>query len=63
MEEAREHDIVVVTHATPVKAAMAWALGVDVGITWRSHVDQASVTRVLMRERGPALAAFNSLPN
>jgi broad specificity phosphatase PhoE len=62
LDDARERDVVVVTHATPVKAAMAWALGVDVGITWRSHVDQASVTKILVRERGPALNAFNIIP-
>ena len=62
MEAARLHDIVVVSHATPIKAAMAWALGVDVGITWRSQIDQASVTKILIRDRGPALAAFNIVP-
>jgi broad specificity phosphatase PhoE len=61
-EEAMDQHIVVVTHATPVKAAMAWALGVDVGIAWRSWVDQASVTRITMRDRGPALAFFNRVP-
>ena len=62
VEEARTRSVVVVTHATPIKAAMAWALGVDVGITWRSHVDQASVTKILIRERGPALNVFNYVP-
>jgi broad specificity phosphatase PhoE len=61
-EAAREQDVVVVSHATPIKAAMAWALGVDVGITWRSHIDQASVTKILIRGNGPALNAFNILP-
>jgi len=62
IESARDADVVVVSHATPIKAAMAWALGVDVGITWRSHIDQASVTKVIMRERGPTLNAFNIVP-
>lgn len=63
VEEARTRHVVVVTHATPVKAAMAWALGAGLEITWRSHVDQASVTRVVMRERGPALSVFNLVPH
>ncbi len=63
VEEAQSRHVVVVTHATPVKAAMAWALGVGIEITWRSHVDQASVTRVVMRERGPALSVFNLVPH
>ena len=62
MDAARTSDIVVVSHATPIKAAMAWALGVDVTITWRSQIDQASVTKILIRERGPALHAFNIVP-
>ena len=62
VEAARDTDIVVVSHATPIKAAMAWALGVDVGITWRSHIDQASITKVLIGERGPTLNAFNIVP-
>lgn len=61
-EPAREQEIVVVTHATPIKAAMAWALGVDVSIVWRSFVDQASITSVMVSDRGPALASFNVVP-
>lgn len=62
LEAARTSDIVVVSHATPIKAAMAWALGVDVTITWRSQIDQASITKILVRDRGPALYAFNIVP-
>ena len=62
VEVARTRNVVVVTHATPIKAAMAWALGVDVDITWRSHIDQASITKIIMRDRGPTLNAFNIVP-
>lgn len=62
LDAARTTDIAVVSHATPIKAAMAWALGVDVTITWRSQIDQASVTKILIRDRGPALHAFNIVP-
>ncbi|MCY7300141.1 MAG: histidine phosphatase family protein [Ilumatobacteraceae bacterium] len=62
LEAARSTNIAVVSHATPIKAAMAWALGVDVTITWRSQIDQASVTKILIRDRGPALHAFNIVP-
>jgi broad specificity phosphatase PhoE len=60
--EAEQRHIVVVTHATPVKAAMAWALGVDVGIASRSWVDQASVTRIIVRNGRPVLSQFNIVP-
>ena len=60
--EANDRHVVVVTHATPVKAAMAWALGVDVGIATRTWVDQASVTRIQVRGDRPVLTAVNLLP-
>ena len=62
IDDARHGDVVVVTHATPIKLAMAWALGVEPGIVWRSFVDQASVTRVAIRDRGPTLSTFNLVP-
>jgi broad specificity phosphatase PhoE len=54
-------DVVVVTHVSPVKAALAWALGVGIGISWRSFVAQASITRIAVGERGPSLHTFNSV--
>jgi len=50
---------VVVTHVSPIKSAMAWALGVDVGVGWRSHLDTASITRIGVTPRGPVLRSFN----
>jgi alpha-ribazole phosphatase len=44
--EAAEQDVVVVTHVSPLKAAVAWALGVGDEISWRMFVDVASVSRV-----------------
>ena len=58
--DAVEGDIVVVTHVSPVKAALAWALGVGIEISWRSFVAQASITKVAVGERGPSLQSFNS---
>jgi broad specificity phosphatase PhoE len=58
--EAARGDVVVVTHVSPVKAALAWALGVGVEVSWRSFVAQASITRIGMNPRGPSLLSFNS---
>jgi broad specificity phosphatase PhoE len=44
--EAAEQDVVVVTHVSPIKAAVAWALGVGDETSWRMFVDVASLTRV-----------------
>jgi broad specificity phosphatase PhoE len=50
---------VIVTHVSPIKSSIAWALGVDVGIGWRTHLDTASVSRIAVTPRGPVLRTFN----
>lgn len=62
IDQARTHEIVVVSHATPVKLGMAWALNAPPAMVWRSFVDQASITRIAMRDRGPVLLGFNVVP-
>lgn len=58
---ATEGDVVVVTHVSPVKAALAWCLGVGVEVSWRSFVGQASITRIgFTSGRGPSLLTFNA---
>jgi len=59
VEEAAEHDVVVVTHVSPVKASVAWALGVDDGVSWRMFVAPASLTRISVGPPRRALHAFN----
>jgi broad specificity phosphatase PhoE len=57
--EAVERDIIVVTHVSPIKAAVAWALGVGDETSWRMFVDVASVTRIGAGRSGPSLRTFN----
>ncbi len=54
-----QRNIAVVTHVSPIKAAMAWALGVGIEVSWRSMVGQASITRIEVSAHGPSLHAFN----
>ncbi len=55
-----ETTIVAVSHVSPIKAAVAWSLGVDDGATWRMQLDVASVSRIGRRANGPAyLATYN----
>lgn len=61
VDEALAATIVVVTHVSPLKAATAWALGVGDEVTWRLHVDPASVTRVAVRATGTVVVSFNDL--
>jgi broad specificity phosphatase PhoE len=56
---AAREDIVVVTHVSPIKAAVAWALQVGDEVAWRMFVAVASVTRVGVSERGAVLRSFN----
>jgi broad specificity phosphatase PhoE len=58
---AIEGNVVAVTHVSPVKAAVAWALGVGDEIAWRAHVSPGSITRIRVGERGPVLAGFNDV--
>jgi broad specificity phosphatase PhoE len=58
-QEAAANDIVVVTHVSPLKAALAWALGVSDEISWRMFVDVASVSRIGVGRDGPSLHSFN----
>lgn len=52
-------DVVVVSHVSPIKAAVAWALGVDDTTAWRMFLDVAAVCRLGVGPRGPSLVSFN----
>jgi broad specificity phosphatase PhoE len=54
-------DVVVVSHVTPIKAAVAWALGLGAGLSWRLHLLTASVTRIGWGTDGPVLHGFNEV--
>lgn len=57
--EAAESDIVVVSHVSPIKAAVAWALQADDGVAWRLHLGVAAICRVSVAPGGPVLRSFN----
>jgi broad specificity phosphatase PhoE len=57
----RRGDIVVVSHVTPIKAAVAWALGLGAELSWRLHLQTASVTRIGWGNGHPVLHGFNEL--
>ena len=60
-EAARYEHIVVVSHVSPIKAAVVWALGVGDDITWRMFLAPASITRIAVSDRGPSLHGFNDV--
>ena len=55
-----DETIVAVSHVSPIKAAVIWALGIGAEATWRMHLDVASVSRIGRRGDGPPfLAGYN----
>ena len=60
--EAASVDIVVVSHVSPIKAAVAWALGVGDAVAWRMFLDVAGVCRVAVGPRGATLLSYNERP-
>ena len=61
-DDAADGVVVVVTHVSPIKAAVAWALAVPDDVAWRMYVEDASVTRIDVQSTGPVLRWFNRLP-
>jgi broad specificity phosphatase PhoE len=59
VEEARSTDVVVVSHVSPIKAAVAWALGVGPETSWRMFLGVAAVTRIAIGPKGPSLTSYN----
>jgi broad specificity phosphatase PhoE len=61
VEAATSSNVVVVTHVSPVKAAVAWALGADDEATWRMYVAPASISRIDFRDTRSVLVSFNEV--
>ncbi len=61
VDEIRERDVVVVSHVSPIKAAIAWALGAGDDLSWRLFVQVASIARIGADQYGTTLRSFNEL--
>jgi broad specificity phosphatase PhoE len=57
--DAAHGDVVVVSHVSPIKAALTWALGVGDEVVWRMFLLDAAVCRVDTSGPLPQLLAFN----
>ena len=58
-EQIGREDVVVVSHVSPIKAAVAWALNTSLEIMFHCHLSHASVCRVGIAKFGPILHTFN----
>jgi broad specificity phosphatase PhoE len=59
LERAGDGVVIAVSHVSPIKAAVVWALGGEAMLTWRLRVDVASITRIAHGPGGPVLVGFN----
>ncbi|HYN34850.1 MAG TPA: histidine phosphatase family protein [Ilumatobacteraceae bacterium] len=59
LARASSENVVVVSHVSPIKSAVAWALGVGIDISFNCHLDQAAVCRIAIRAGRPILQTFN----
>jgi alpha-ribazole phosphatase len=58
-EEACDRDVVVVSHVSPIKAAVWWGMGVPIDTPGRLMLDVASICRIGAGPRGSVLRSFN----
>lgn len=58
---AADRTTVIVTHVSPIKAAVCWALGSDELTAWRLWVAPASITRIGTTPRGGVVHTFNEI--
>jgi broad specificity phosphatase PhoE len=56
---ARDATIVVVSHVSPMKAALAWVLALPPTASFRCFLDQAAIMRIDATARGPILRTYN----
>lgn len=57
--EAATGEVVVVSHVSPIKAAISWALGVGIEIAWRMYLVDAAVCRIDTSGSAPMLLSVN----
>ncbi len=60
-DQAIARDVVLVSHVSPIKAAVAWALQCSMHVSWRCFVAQASITEIGVTRNGPSLRLFNGV--
>jgi broad specificity phosphatase PhoE len=51
--------VVAVSHVSPIKAAVSWALGAGEELGWRMFLDLASITRIAGRNGQGSLVGYN----
>jgi probable phosphoglycerate mutase len=61
MHHAKAH-LAIVSHMSPIKSAMTWALGVSGSVAWRMNLSNGSMTTIGSRMWTPSLLNYNVVP-
>jgi probable phosphoglycerate mutase len=61
LHDATSH-LAIVSHMSPIKSAMTWALGVSGSVAWRMNLSNGSLTTIGSRMRTPSLMNYNVVP-
>ncbi len=59
---SNDRHLLIVSHVSPIKSAVAWALGVGGAVAWRTRLFNGSATTIGTRHGTPALVHFNVVP-
>jgi broad specificity phosphatase PhoE len=51
--------LAIVTHMSPIKSAVSWALGVPGSVAWRMNLSNGSMTTIFTRLATPMLLNYN----
>jgi broad specificity phosphatase PhoE len=61
MHSSRRH-LAIVSHVSPIKSSVVWALGVSPSTAWRTRLENGSITTIGTRGTTPQLVRFNMVP-
>jgi probable phosphoglycerate mutase len=61
LHSTRRH-LAIVSHVSPIKSAVVWALGASPSTTWRLRLENGSITTIGSRGTTPRLVRFNMVP-
>lgn len=54
--------LAIISHVSPIKSAVTWALGVHGSAAWRMRIDNGSMTSIATRRSTPSLIRANVMP-
>jgi probable phosphoglycerate mutase len=57
-----DRHLAIVSHVSPIKSAVVWALGASPSTAWRTRLENGSISTVGVRGATPQLVRFNAVP-